>query len=628
MSWLDRPGFALPAVALLAFAGTAGAADVAPGRYTIVSVNSNKCVDVAGGGTADGTNIDQLACNGASYQRFDIVETATGVYKLLSANSGKAMDVTASSTADGANVQQYTDNGTNAQRFQLTPVSGSLTDYNLVNVNSGKCVDVAGGSLADAANVQQWTCNGNAWQRFRLAPTYIGATIAAGSYTLKAKSSGKCLDVAGGGTADGTNVDQYTCNGKPQQTFAASRDADGYFQFANAASGKVLDVYGSSQVDGGNVDIWTNFDADNQRYALIDSGNGTFELQAKHSGKCVEVAAKSKKNGANVDQSTCKAKQQSQQWTFTPVQSTTAQIRQDMLNYFYGISGNHTLVGVENKDSANPASDTNNVDAIAGRPSSFWGGDFGFGSYALQYRGTMIAEAKTQFQKGALPGLMYHACSPTRDEYCSWDDIGGANAAKLTNDQFQQLLTPGTALYNTWIGRLDTLATYFQTLKDAGVAVLFRPLHEMNQCVFWWSCHTGTYSSPALYRLTHDYLAKTKGLDNIIWVWNVQDFSSLNSDVDTYSPGTDYFDIAALDVYNTGYTTGNYNAMLRIAGGKLIAIAENQYVPTPAILAAQPKWLYEMLWPDWTYDSKNDANLPPLYAAGNVSTLDELGGWH
>ena len=146
--------------------------------------------------------------------------------------------------------------------------------------------------------------------------------------------------------------------------------------------------------------------------------------------------------------------------------------------------------------------------------------------------------------------------------------------------------------------------------------------------MFWWSCHTGTYSSAALYRLTHDYLTNTKGLDNIIWVWNVQDFSSLNTDVDTYSPGTSYFDIAALDVYNTGYTTGNYNAMLRISGGKLIAIAENQFVPTPALLASQPKWLYEMLWPDFTYDSQNVTNLPTLYGAGNVLTLDELGGWH
>ncbi len=607
--------------------GQARAGDLASGRYTLVALHSGKCIDVAGAGVADGTNIDQLTCNAAANQRFDVTETAPGIYRLLAVHSGKAMDVSANAVADGANVQEWTDNGGNAQRFAIHFSPGSTTDFNIVNVTSGKCVDVVGGYTTDGANIQQYGCNGNPQQRYAFTPSYVGASLPSGSYTLANRLSGKCLDVAGGGAADGTNVDQQACDGSTKQVFAVSRDAAGYFQLASALGGKVLDVYGSSLANGGNVDVWTNFDADNQRFALVDAGNGRYQLKARHSGKCVEVAAKSKKNGANVDQSTCGATSRFEQWTFAPVASTTAQIRQHMLDYFYAISGNHTLVGVENKDAAHPTSDTANVDALAGRPSSFWGGDFGFGSYALQYRGTLTGEAKNEFAKGALPALMYHACAPTRDELCSWDDIGGANPAKLTDAQFQQLLTAGTSLYNTWIGRLDTLAGYFQTLKSQGVVVLFRPLHEMNQCVFWWSCHTGVYGSAALYRLTHDYLTNAKGLDNIIWVWNVQDFSSLDADVDTYSPGPAYFDIAALDVYNTGYTSGNYNAMLRIAAGKLIAIGEDQFVPSPGLLASQPKWLFQMLWPDFTYDSRNVAALPGLYGASNVLTLDEMSGW-
>jgi hypothetical protein len=222
---------------------------------------------------------------------------------------------------------------------------------------------------------------------------------------------------------------------------------------------------------------------------------------------------------------------------------------------------------------------------------------------------------------------MYHACSPTRDEYCSWDDIGGARPAKLSDAQFKELLTPGTPLYNSWIGRLDKLAVHFQDLKNSNVVVLFRPLHEINQCVFWWACHKGPYGSAQLFKLTRDYLVKTKGLDNIIWVWNVQDFTSLATDVDLYTPGPDYFDIAALDVYNTGYTVHNYNTMLRIGAGKLIAIGEDQFVPSSALLAQQPKWLFQMLWPDFIDDPRNRSGLAPLYGAGNVLTLDEMPGW-
>ncbi len=624
------PARPITAAAILALSAHAASAAPAAGRYQLVASHSGKCVDVTASGTADGTQVQQYTCNGGLAQAWDLVQTATGEYKLLTALDAKALDVASASKSDGGKVQIWSDNGTMAQRYKLQAVSGSTTKWAIVNENSGKCVDVSSGSAADGAVVQQWSCNGNPQQQFQLVAKAVTASISPGRYTLKALHSGKCLDTTASGTANGTNLQQYTCNGGSAQAFDVTRDANGYYQFANILSGKVMDVASSGTADGTNIQLWSVSNTDNQRFSLTDMGSSHYAIVAKHSGKCVDVAGQYTTDGANVQQWTCNG-QTNQQWTFTlssaSTGSPTAVLRQNILNYFNGISGKQTLVGVENKSSTTPASDTARVDTIAKRPSSFWGGDFGFGTDAVNNRGTMIGQAQAQFSKGAVVSLMYHACAPTRDEYCTWDDIGGANPAKLTNAQFQQLLTPGTSLYTNWISRLDTLAVYFQQLKSAGVVVLFRPLHEMNQCVFWWSCHTGTYSSAALYRLTHDYLVKTKGLDNIIWVWNVQDFTTLSTDVDAYTPGSSYFDIAALDVYNTGYTTSNYTTMQRIASGKLIAIAENQYVPTAALLASQPKWLYEMLWPDFIDDPKNTATLPALYGASNVLTLDEMPGW-
>jgi len=168
---------------------------------------------------------------------------------------------------------------------------------------------------------------------------------------------------------------------------------------------------------------------------------------------------------------------------------------------------------------------------------------------------------------------------------------------------------------------------YFQQFKDADVAVLFRPLHEMNQCVFWWGCHLGPNGSAKLYQITHDYLVNVKGFDNIIWVWNVQDFDTLDNDVNSYNPGSSYFDIAALDVYNTGYTQNNYNAMLGAAKGKPIAVAECQYLPTPDLLARQNRWVYVMLWSDFISNPRNQIALPTLYKTPNIVTLDQMPGW-
>lgn len=305
--------------------------------------------------------------------------------------------------------------------------------------------------------------------------------------------------------------------------------------------------------------------------------------------------------------------------------SRTADKRAAILDFLRGLSGHKTLVGIENKNAGTPTSDTDAITGIAGKVPSFWGGDFGFGSGAVGDRGKLIAEAKRQFERGALVGLMYHACAPNRDEYCSWDDIGASKHAQLSDAEFTELVTPGTTLNAAWIARLDTLAGFFRELKSAEVVVLFRPLHEMNQCVFWWSCHKGPNGSSKLFQLTHDYLTKTKGLDNIIWVWNVQDFTTLASDVDAYSPGTTYFDIAALDVYNTGYTQTNYDTMLKVAAGKPIAIAECQFMPTSTLLGSQNKWLYAMLWPDFI--DENRSSLSALYHASNVLTLDAMPGW-
>lgn len=147
----------------------------------------------------------------------------------------------------------------------------------------------------------------------------------------------------------------------------------------------------------------------------------------------------------------------------------------------------------------------------------------------------------------------------------------------------------------------------------------------MNQGQFWWGGRRGPDGTRKLFQITHDYLVKTKGFDNIIWVWDIQDFGSLGSDVSDYNPGTDYYDIAALDVYDGGYDAWKYNAMKGIPGGKPIAIGECQVVPRSDELAAQLGWAFFMLWPDFLDD--NAGALPGLYSAPNVITRDQMPGW-
>ena len=121
------------------------------------------------------------------------------------------------------------------------------------------------------------------------------------------------------------------------------------------------------------------------------------------------------------------------------------------------------------------------------------------------------------------------------------------------------------------------------------------------------------------------YLVGNKGFRNIIWVWDLQDFATLTSEVVQYDPGPDYFDIAALDYYDGGCLASEYATMQTAAAGKLIAIGECSTLPTADELAQQPDWSFFMLWPDFI--GQNTGALPALYAASNVVTLGQMPGW-
>jgi mannan endo-1,4-beta-mannosidase len=108
----------------------------------------------------------------------------------------------------------------------------------------------------------------------------------------------------------------------------------------------------------------------------------------------------------------------------------------------------------------------------------------------------------------------------------------------------------------------------------------------------------------------------------------MQDFATLSSDLKTYNPGNDYWDVTALDIYDgSGYTMAKYKAMEEIAAGKPIAIGECDKLPRAAELKAQPKWTFFMGWSELVFDKNSTTEINTIHNAENVLTLDELGNW-
>ncbi|MBC6612471.1 discoidin domain-containing protein [Hymenobacter sp. BT507] len=308
--------------------------------------------------------------------------------------------------------------------------------------------------------------------------------------------------------------------------------------------------------------------------------------------------------------------------------AAVAQTAYKSLNFLYSISGTRTASGMHNRQPiATPSTYTNRVQAITGQYPALWSSDFLFEQSEINNRWAMTNEAKAQWAQGALINLMFHACPPTQAEPCQWE---GGIKSSLTNAQWQELITDGTQLNRNWKARLDAIVPYLHDLKNNGVEVLFRPLHEMNQGVFWWAGRPGPNGTARLYQITHDYLRNTKGLTNLIWVWNVQDFGSLASDLANYNPGSSYWDVLSLDMYYTdgqGYSTAKYNAMLNAAGGKPIAIGECEVLPSPSLLASQPKWSFFMGWSELVFEKNSNTTIQNTFWANNVLVRDEMPGW-
>ncbi|HEY0535174.1 MAG TPA: chitosanase [Actinoplanes sp.] len=140
-------GLVVPGAAVIYGLLPASAAAGAP-----ITGLGGKCVEVAGGASANGTAVQMDSCNGSTAQQWSLSGGA-----LVNAGSGKCLDVTSASTANGAKVQLYDCNGTGAQKW-------SFSAGELINSGSGKCLDVTDKSTANGARLQIWTCGGTSNQ--------------------------------------------------------------------------------------------------------------------------------------------------------------------------------------------------------------------------------------------------------------------------------------------------------------------------------------------------------------------------------------------------------------------------------------------------------------------------------
>ena len=141
----------------------------------------------------------------------------------------------------------------------------------------GKCIDVAGASTANGTAVQLYDCNGTAAQTWTVGDT--DGTI---------RSLGKCLDVTAASTTNGARIQLYDCNATGAQKWTVSNGT-----LVNQGSGKCLDVTDRSTANGARLQIWTCSTTSNQTWVVPGGGSApTTAPTGTPAGRDLDVPAK------------------------------------------------------------------------------------------------------------------------------------------------------------------------------------------------------------------------------------------------------------------------------------------------------------------------------------------------
>ncbi|MFI5931682.1 lectin [Actinoplanes sp. NPDC051494] len=277
---------------------TPGTADLALGSPLFTTAT----VALAGGGEI--TINAPAAATGAPYVQALSLDGATWNNAYLPpsfALTGGTLDVTLGTTANtswataaSSAPPSYPSPGGEGPLLPQPGPTGRIS-----SAIAGKCVDVVQSGTANGTGIDSYACNGSAAQQWTVL----------GDGSLRA--FGKCVDVPNGAATNGTQVQLWNCNGSNPQRW---RHDPVTGALRNPITDKCLDIPDSSTANGALLRIWTCNASNAQKWTMPASATGL--IGAGVGAKCLDVAGGATANGTKVDIFTCAAAgTEKQEWT-------------------------------------------------------------------------------------------------------------------------------------------------------------------------------------------------------------------------------------------------------------------------------------------------------------------------
>ncbi len=325
--------------------------------------------------------------------------------------------------------------------------------------------------------------------------------------------------------------------------------------------------------------------------------------------------------------------------TSTLVNPNANEKTQSIMAYLKSIYGKKTLSG--QSCTLNASTEMDAIYNYTGKYPAIRMLDFIFCSPASDWHSTEEVNLALDWnEKGGLTTFQWHWHAPKDGaSFYSSKTTFDLSKAVTTEDISRKSLDDIKSMYDAgtiseecylMVRDIDVISGYLEQLQEAGVTVLWRPLHEASGGWFWWGA-AGEDAYLWLYKLMFDRQTYYHNLNNLIWVWNGQDAG--------WYPGDAYCDIASTDIYadklNYNAQTAQFKKTVNYSGGnKMAALSENGVMIDPDLMTRDNTfWLWFAVWyGDFIIDSSGALNstyteasmVNKIYNSDEVITLDEL----
>lgn len=458
-------------------------------------------------------------------------------------------------------------------------------------------------------------------------PADFSLTVEAESGKLEGNAKANDFpDASGGAYVNGVNVEGDAL------TMTADIEYSGFYDMnflTMGSEGRVNNVL----VDGMKVgDITTNSPAEfgDTLLSYIYLDKGTHEITITPSWGYVDIDCLILTAAATpVTEDTYKVEP-------TLVNPNADENTKRLYKFLCDIYGKYSLAG-QYADEGRASSEYEKITAKTGKTFAVLGldmGNYSLGSKAHGAESKTVEYAYDWYKNaGGIVQLCWHWTTP--EDYAvnagdqPWYSSFYKEGSKLDLDKIMN--GEDDAAYQLLMDDIDNMANELERLRDAGVPVLWRPLHEAAGGWFWWgNCEPESYKK--LWNVMYDKMTNEHNLTNLIWVWNGQD--------PAWYPGDETVDINGWDIYAGNHVdssqSGRFDDMATNYGTKtkLIALTENGCVMDPdKVFNDNARWLFWGTWSD-PFTMKlgvviNDEYttvelLTKAYNHERVLTLDEL----